>query len=152
KSKPRRPTAGGFPFAFAASPLPNEDPKNSNFLLRHRLPGRLDLGFHRLKVEARSLLHGRELDGRLGQFVHLLLYKHEAPEFALEPAEVFLRSVFGAVIGPFGSFPGSVISISVTLFEPVTHPAHPGSNLGFRVPAEEASTGSRNRQEHGAMR
>ena len=50
-----------------------------------------DFRLHGIEVEARALLHRRELDRRHGQLRHLLLDKHEAPEFVLEPVEVLLR-------------------------------------------------------------
>src|ERR1700712_2032744 len=56
-------------------------------LLAHRRSGRFDMGLDRVEVEARTFLHGWVLDGGLGQFDHLLLDKHEAPELELEPLE-----------------------------------------------------------------
>ena len=69
-------------------------------LLGQCRPGGLDLRLHRIEVEARALLHGRELDGRHRQLRDLLLHEHEAPELVLEPIEVLLRTVLGAVSGP----------------------------------------------------
>ena len=54
--------------------------------------GRRDFRLHGIEVEARALLHRRELDRGHGQLLHLLLDKHEAPEFVLEPVEVLLRA------------------------------------------------------------
>src|SRR4029077_8216830 len=42
----------------------------------------------------------RELDRCHCQLLHLLLDKHEAPEFVLEPREVVLRPGFGPTFGP----------------------------------------------------
>src|SRR5215218_5742313 len=74
--------------------------RSSAHLFRYRGPSGLDLPLHGFKVEACALLHRRELDRRHGQLFHLLLNEHEAPEFVLEPVEVFLRSLFGSGIGP----------------------------------------------------
>src|SRR4029453_3246346 len=52
-------------------------------LLAHCGPGCLDLRLDGIEVEARALLHRRELDGGHGELHHLLLDKHEAPEFVL---------------------------------------------------------------------
>src|SRR5262249_33694721 len=54
-------------------------------LFGHGGPGGFDFLLHRLEVEARALLHWRELDRRQRQFLHLLLHEHEAPELVLEP-------------------------------------------------------------------
>src|SRR5207342_1582274 len=40
-------------------------------LLGHSRPGSLDLRFHRIEIEARALLHRRELDGGHRQLRHL---------------------------------------------------------------------------------
>src|SRR5438477_8973962 len=68
-----------------------EAPNVRDCLLGHCSPGSLDFRLHGLEVEARALLHGWELDGRHSQFLYLLLNKHKAPEFVLEPLKVFLR-------------------------------------------------------------
>src|SRR5882724_12404680 len=75
-------------------------------LLAHGGPGRLDLRFHGIEVEAGALLHRRELDGRHDELLHLLLDKHEAPEFVLEPLEVILRPGLGPAIGPARTLEG----------------------------------------------
>jgi hypothetical protein len=49
---------------------------------------RLDLPFHRLEIEARALLHRRELDEALGCLPNLLLYEDEAPELVQEPVVI----------------------------------------------------------------
>src|SRR3954468_22756049 len=67
---------------------------------RASLDGLLNLLLHGIEVEARALLHGRILDGRLGQLRHLLLDEHEPPELVLEPTEVTLRAVEGTVLRP----------------------------------------------------
>src|SRR5437016_375174 len=64
------------------------------------------LGLDRIEVEARAPLHGRELDRRLRQFLHLLLDEHEAPEFVLEPVEVLLRAVLRSAVRPACAFEG----------------------------------------------
>src|SRR3954452_20996776 len=56
------------------------------------LSGLLDLLLDGLQVEARALLHGRELDRRPGQLPDLLLHVDEAPELVLEPLEVLDRA------------------------------------------------------------
>jgi hypothetical protein len=53
------------------------------------LGGLVNLVLHGFQVEARALLHRRELDGGLGQIRHLLLDMDEAPELVFEPLEVF---------------------------------------------------------------
>src|SRR5262245_59429628 len=45
-----------------------------------RLHGLLDLLLDGFQVEARALLHRRELDRGLSELPHLLLHQHEAPE------------------------------------------------------------------------
>src|SRR5262249_43562947 len=50
-----------------------------------RLDCLLDLLLDGLQVEARALLHRRELDRGLGEFVHLLLHQHQAPRPLGEP-------------------------------------------------------------------
>src|SRR5712692_7068757 len=47
--------------------------------------GFLDLRFHRFKVEARALLHRRELNRGLGKFRDLLLHEDEPPELKGPP-------------------------------------------------------------------
>src|SRR4029077_1144274 len=69
-------------------------------LLGHCRSGSFNFLLHGLKVEARALLHGWELDGRHGQLLNLLLNKHEAPEFILEPLKVFLRPRGSLINGP----------------------------------------------------
>ena len=69
-------------------------------LLGHRRPGGLDLRLHGVEVEARALLHRRELDRGHGQLLDLLLDEHEAPELVFEPGEVVLRPGLGPVVGP----------------------------------------------------
>src|SRR5262249_3096476 len=51
----------------------------------------LDLGFDGLQVEARALLHGREVDGRLAEFGHFLLHEYTAPELENIPVVVSER-------------------------------------------------------------
>src|ERR1700704_2867236 len=73
------------------------------YLFAHRRPGRLDFRLHGIEVEARALLHRRELDPSQAQLLHRLLDKYEAPEFVLEPSEVILRPILGPVAGPAGA-------------------------------------------------
>jgi hypothetical protein len=54
--------------------------------------GCLDLRFHGIEVEARALLHRRELDCSHGDLRHLLLGNDEPPELLLEPLEFFQGS------------------------------------------------------------
>ena len=68
--------------------------------LASRAPGRLDLRFHGIEVEARALLHRRELDRGHRQLLDLLLDKHEAPELVLEPVEILLRPDLGPALRP----------------------------------------------------
>src|SRR5438128_731712 len=56
------------------------------------LRGLLDLVLHGLEVEARALLHRRELDRRLGQLPDLLLDVDEPPELVDEPGVVVQRT------------------------------------------------------------
>src|ERR1700710_118788 len=73
-------------------------------LLAHRGPGRLDLRLHPFEVEARALLHRRELDRGHGQLLDLLLDQNETPEFVLVPFPVLQRSTFGAIFRPTRAF------------------------------------------------
>ena len=50
----------------------------ARLLGRLRLDSCLDLRFHGIEVEARALLHRRELDGGQGYLCYFLLDKHEA--------------------------------------------------------------------------
>src|SRR5438876_9745427 len=80
---------------------PQSEPPASNcFLFAHCRPGSLDFRFHGVEVEARALLHRRELDRSHGQLLYVLLDKHEAPEFVLEPREVILRPGLSPITGP----------------------------------------------------
>src|SRR5262249_48601325 len=54
--------------------------RTSHLLASARGNCRLDLCLHRLKIEARPLLHGREIDQALRSLCDLLLYKSEAPK------------------------------------------------------------------------
>ena len=69
-------------------------------LFTHCRPGRFDFRLHGIEVEARALLHWRELHRSHCELLNLLLHKHEAPEFILEPIEVLLRSDLGPAVGP----------------------------------------------------
>src|SRR4051812_22813139 len=69
-------------------------------LLRDRAAGRRDLGLHGVEVEARALLHRRELDRGHRPLLDLPLDEYEAPELVLEPVEVLLRAFLGAAVGP----------------------------------------------------
>src|SRR3984893_3368162 len=69
-------------------------------LLGHCRPGRLDFRFNSVEVEARPLLHRRELDRSHGKLLHLLLDKHEAPEFGFVPVEELLCPKLRPAIGP----------------------------------------------------
>src|SRR5438552_4174746 len=55
---------------------------------RASLDGLLNLLLHGIEVEARTLLHRRELDRGLGQLRHLLLDMDKAPELVDEPIVV----------------------------------------------------------------
>ncbi len=67
-------------------------------LLTHCRPGGLDLRLHGIEIEARALLHRRELEEGL-ELRHFLLDKHEAPELVLEPIEVLLRRLSSSRFG-----------------------------------------------------
>src|SRR6476660_5821344 len=71
-------------------------------LFGHGRSSRLDLRLHGIKIEARTPLHRRKLNRRHRQLLHLLLNKHEAPEFVFEPVEILLGAFFGPAIGPAG--------------------------------------------------
>jgi hypothetical protein len=62
-----------------------------------------DFRLHGIEVEACAFLHRRKFDRSHGQFLHLLLNKHEPPELVFEPVEVLLRSEFYPTIGPAGA-------------------------------------------------
>src|SRR6266478_2117551 len=81
-------------------PRPEDQQNTFVVLLAHCRPGRRDFRFHGIEIEAGALLHRRVLDGRHDELLHLLLDKHEAPEFVFEPLEVLLRPGFGPTIGP----------------------------------------------------
>src|SRR3954454_19542598 len=76
-------------------------------LPRDRGSGGLDLRLHSVEVEARALLHWRELDRRHGELLHLLLHEDEAPELVLEPLEILLRAGLGPVLRPSRAPKGS---------------------------------------------
>jgi hypothetical protein len=65
--------------------------------------GESELG---IEIEARPLLHRRELDRGHGELLNLLLDKYEAPKLILEPVEVLLRSDGGPVIRPSRALEG----------------------------------------------
>src|SRR3954468_23801630 len=69
-------------------------------LPRDRGSGGLDLRLHSVEVEARALLHWRELDRGHGELLDLLLHEDEAPELVLEPLEILLRAGLGPILGP----------------------------------------------------
>src|SRR5882757_4238654 len=73
-------------------------------LLGDCVPSRRNLLFYGLEIETRALLHRWKLDRRHRQFFHLLLNKHEAPEFVFEPVEILLGPFFGHAIGPACAF------------------------------------------------
>src|SRR5215213_6975786 len=75
-------------------------------LPRDRGSGGLDLRLHSVEVEARALLHWRELDRRHGELLHLLLHEDEAPELVLEPLEILLRAGLGPVLRPSRALEG----------------------------------------------
>src|SRR6516164_3578619 len=82
-------------------------PKNANCVALVSLVCRdrfRDLRFHRLKVEARTLLHRREIDSSLRDLLYLLLRVLESPELEGEPVverQRALRAVrqIGALVG-----------------------------------------------------
>jgi hypothetical protein len=47
-----------------------------------------DLRFHCFEVEARALLHRREVDSGLAELGHFLLHEHTAPELIHVPVDV----------------------------------------------------------------
>src|SRR5207249_749974 len=75
-------------------------PLRSLLCLLHSLAHfRLD----RIEIEARTALHRRIVEERLNFLSNHLLDEHEAPELELEPVEVLLATVFGAVPRPAGA-------------------------------------------------
>src|SRR4051794_2421096 len=69
-------------------------------LPRDRGSGGLDLRLHGVEIEARPLLHWRELDRGHRKLLDLLLHEDEAPELVLEPLEILLRAGLGPVLRP----------------------------------------------------
>src|SRR4051812_28635580 len=65
-----------------------------------------DFRLHGIEVEAGALLHRRKLDRSHGQLLYLLLDKHEAPEFVLEPVEVLLCPGLSPTVGPARALEG----------------------------------------------
>src|SRR5450631_3276916 len=65
----------------------------ARLLGRLRLDSRFDLCLHGIKIEARALLHRREVDGGQGHLRYFLLDKDEAPELVFVPLPVFQGSV-----------------------------------------------------------
>src|SRR6185437_13571499 len=61
-----------------------------------RLHGLLDLLLDGFEVEARTLLHRRKLDRRLGELADLLLHELEPPELEDKPVVVCQRSLIAA--------------------------------------------------------
>src|SRR5882672_10949740 len=96
----KRPGAALFPHS------PRGMVKALAYLLRYRRPGCLDFRFHSIEIETRAPLHRRKLDRRHRQLFHLLLNKHEAPEFVFEPVKILLGTFFGPAIGPARALEG----------------------------------------------
>src|SRR5215213_7222851 len=96
---PREGTArsSAIPSGGSASPLT---------LPRDRGSGGLDLRLHGVEIEARTLLHWRELDRRHRKLLDLLLDEDETPELVLEPMEILLRAGLGPVLRPSRALEG----------------------------------------------
>ena len=97
-----------FEHAKGAVSLPTGNLRGSRPSVRHHLSGLLgdcrprcfDLRLQRIQVETRAFLHRRKLDSSHRELFDLLLNKHEAPEFVLEPVEILLRSFLGTAVRP----------------------------------------------------
>ena len=93
---------------------------------------RRDFRLHGIEVEARALLHRRELDRGQGQLLDLLLDEHEAPEFVFEPIEVLLRPVLWS---RSSGQPGALERIEAEVVQRM-------GQVGFDLPAAPAIAGA----------